>query len=242
MTASEFARKISAGPFPIYALQLLGQRGSTAGFNQFLEVMVNQCRSYIWAGTEFKFDQFPTIVKDFYQPHEVVAWMDAIQKALTALGRYDPTDDIKWESKEGACDICFTHNLPGPTLAESCSVCTHCGRRYWFATDRWQQVTDPIEWDSIRAGIIAETGLLAPTEVVVDDDGEGQMPHRVLWPIDFQHFDQWQEIGMVVPVSWDLKAGEVIEWTLAQFNGTARVVRCEAPDDDRMICYFKKVS
>lgn len=58
----------------------------------------------------------------------------------------------------------------------------------------------------------------------------------------FQAFDHGEEVTERLPEAWSLEPGDVLEWTLAQFSGTARVISCGEAEGDRVPCVVQKVS
>jgi hypothetical protein len=58
----------------------------------------------------------------------------------------------------------------------------------------------------------------------------------------FQTFDRGELITQVLPEEWNLRQGDSLHWTCAQYGGIARVVNCSLAEDNNTSCVLEKVS
>ncbi|MEK9157824.1 MAG: hypothetical protein AAB638_01410, partial [Patescibacteria group bacterium] len=176
MTGRDLVRKIQEPPFPTLAHQLIGDKMSTQGFYSFLEAAKVKIGCGDLANQEVLLEQLPKIFEG-YPFAKLMCWTASITEALRKLGRYDWSDDIKWNGELGSCSGCERLAENNTTDQRRIFICGRCHRRFWrHEFIRWKQVLTPAELDRLRAPILA--GLaeeLGPRERKVDDSGICQM-------------------------------------------------------------------
>ncbi len=67
------------------------------------------------------------------------------------------------------------------------------------------------------------------------------LPRIIILATHFHKFDRGQEIEQIVPIHWNMKPGDTIEWECAQYGGRAEIISCKKKGRSHT-CVIKKLS